>query len=186
MTTNIGKRDIKRLYRIRDLIGEAMLGQLIEAETLFYTLVDEVGLKSEEAEALSLKMFSGGYAYDSKELASIAQEDGIQFGLSSRQMPFFIKRFVKSTRIQALDTNPAQWRMNGFKSFEPPYICGYERPSIKSLTEERQMILKKLEDVNKILTTWPENITTLYIEKTYLNNQIEILNEKIQKMAGGK
>jgi hypothetical protein len=185
MTTNIGKRDIKRLYRIRDLIGEAMLGQLVEAETLFYALVDEVGLKSEEAETMALKMFTGGYTVDAKELASIAQESGIQFGLSSRQMPFFIKRFVKSTRIQTLNTNPAQWRMNGFKSFEPPYICGYERPSIKSLTEERQLVIKKIEDVNKILTTWPENITTLYIEKTQLNDRLEILNEKIQKMIGG-
>jgi hypothetical protein len=180
MTTHIGKRDVKRLFRIRDIVSEAMIGQLIESETLFYTLVDEVGLKPDEAEALSLKMFSGGYSIDAKELASIAQENGIQFGLSSRQMPFFVKRFVKSTRIQTLDTNPIQWRMNGFKTFEPPYICGYERASIKSLSEERQHVLTKLDNLNKILATWPENLTTLYLEKTYLNNQLEIIGEKIR------
>ena len=185
MTTHLGKRDAKRLERIRDIVSEELMGQLIFSETLFYVLIDEIKLEIDDANALAMKIFSGENSRDAKELAIATQEDGIQYGVSARQMPFFMKRFVRSTRIKMLDTNPLQWQMNGFKTFERPYICGYERPTLETLCTERQFFIKQINKIDKKLSVWPDNVKDLYLERNKLHNQVKVLNNKINKESMG-
>lgn len=133
VTTHLGKFPLKKINDIRDIIFEEMMGRhvemmgghLVNTEILYCYLVDKMNVGKMNAAALALKSHGGGRVVSSRGLKEVLIDNNYE--LEQRQVTQFIKRFLKSTRIEVLDGSPTTWQMNGFSTQEPPYLAGYER-----------------------------------------------------------
>ena len=127
MAKCLGKWSDKTLDNIRSEVGEQLLGQLVETETLFYVLTDILGMSNDCARHFAMRFFSGGRVFDSKEVSSIISREWKAYELNPKQATRFIKRFMKSSRINQIDESPIVWELNGFSTNQPPFIAGFER-----------------------------------------------------------
>ena len=116
------------ICNIRDHLFKKLQGQLIETETLFYVLTDEVGLSNDCAKFFALECYSGGRVFDAKEVRTIIKNRWKAYELNPKQSARFVNRqMMKSSRIALIDDAPFVWELNGFATNQPPYIAGYER-----------------------------------------------------------
>lgn len=131
VTTHLGKFPVKKVNDIRDIIFDQMMadGALLYTEILFYLLVDRMNVPNGIASNLALDVHYGGRQVSSRGLKEVLVEN--RFELEQRQVTQFVKRFMKSSRVEVLDKSPTTWQMNGFSTFEPPYFAGYSRNDSK-------------------------------------------------------
>lgn len=126
MAKTVGQKDGSTVDKIRDAIWEDMLGNLIETEVLFYHLVEEQGIAPLFAEIYAMDICRGGGNITSSQIESLTSQLGRRYAISSKQAWKFMIKYLKSSRIQILDGKAVIWQVNGFSTFEPPYIAGYE------------------------------------------------------------
>lgn len=177
VSTHLGKLSEGRINTLRGAIGEDMIGQLVEAETLFYAIVDVIGVGPQTAQEIVLYCFSGGDKVSAKRISDVTNEiKGKTYGFSTRRVHQFMKRYMKSTRIELISKQPQVWQMNGFSTFEPPYICGYERSTIESLMKHRNEIKQKIDAFNEEISTFPDNFVELVHERQELQEKYENIN----------
>lgn len=161
-TTNLGK--IKRVDRIRnaiyDVLMEGMMNNninshiFLDREVLFYLLLEH-GISEEEALYCTTKIYGEGKQVVSRGLKETFACTSNELG--QKQFTKFISKFMKSGRIELLNTSPYTWRMNGFSTFETPYIVGFEDKDktriknkvIYNINYEIDKINKDLEKINK-------------------------------------
>jgi len=122
----VGQKDGNTVDNIRSVIWEDMLDELVITEVLYYYLVEEHGLKPLLAEYYAMEVFRGGGTMTSCRIETITSEMSRKHEVSSKQAWKFMLRYLKSSRIQIIDEHPNVWQVNGFSTFEPPYIAGYE------------------------------------------------------------
>lgn len=183
VSTHLGKLSGERTDTLREIIGEEMIGQLVEAETLFYTLVDVIGVGSQTAQLLVRCCFNGGAKVNAKKITDITMDiKGKTYHLSTRRVHRFMKTHMKSTRIELISIQPQVWQMNGFSTFEPPYIAGYAREGVAGILKDANDIInelvklkdrtaQKIEELNGLISTFPNNLSDL------VNRRREIQNE---------
>ena len=126
MAKTVGQKDSGTVNNIRAEIWEDMLDELVITEVLFYHLVEEHGLQPRLAEFYALGIFRGGGKMTSCKIEGITADMGRKYAISSKQAWKFMLRYLKSSRIQIIDEHPNVWQVNGFSTFERPYIAGYE------------------------------------------------------------
>jgi len=126
MAKTVGQKDGYTVHKIRDAIWESMVENLLETEVLFYYLVEELGVHPSFAEEYAMDIFKGGGTITSCQIEGLTAQLGRRYELSPKQAWVFMKRNLNSSRIQVIDTSPNVWEVNGFSTFEPPYIAGYE------------------------------------------------------------
>lgn len=146
MSKSTNKLSPQTVENWRGIIGEEMVGDLIDAEVLFYYLYDKMGLKEGikfyditdddsgrgkfigfcNAIGISLEIHNGGRKMYASEI-SRAVNRVRRNGLDRKQVHFFLKKYMKSSRIEVISKAPLVWQMNGFSTFERPYLAGYER-----------------------------------------------------------
>lgn len=123
----MGKWSDRTIENIRLEVGEALIKQLVETETLFYVLTDILGMDNDSAGYWALKCFRGGRIFDSEDISYIISNKWKAYQLNPKQATRFIKRHMSSSRINQIDESPIVWEFNGFSTNQPPYIAGYER-----------------------------------------------------------
>ena len=178
-TTNLGK--IKRVDRIRNAIyDELMEGMMnnnidshifLDREILFYTLLNH-NVTEKEALYCTTKIYGEGRQIVSRGLKETFACTSNELG--QKQFTKFISKFMKSGRIEILDTSPYTWRMNGFSTHEEPYIAGFESKEGRKIRLEIQKIenpKKKIENTKRKLIIVDKKI--LKINKKILNGNIE-------------
>ena len=126
MAKHISQRDGKTVDKIRSAIWEDMLDNLIITEVLFYHLVEEQAVSPLFAEMYALDLCGGGGKITSSQIEGLTSDLGQRYSISSKQAWKFMRRYLKSSRIEIIDENPNVWQVNGFSTFERPYISGYE------------------------------------------------------------
>jgi len=127
MAKCMGKWSEKTINNVRSEIGERLLDELIETETLFYVLTDILGMDNHSASFWAMQCFRGGMIFDGQLISDMVCERWKAYELNPKQATRFIKRFMKSSRIIQVDESPIVWELNGFGSNQPPFIAGFER-----------------------------------------------------------
>lgn len=180
-STHLGSMGKDRINKTIDVVGEHMMSNLVTTETLFYTLLDVVGLEKEYAEYVSLKLCGGGRKVTAASVSSITQEMGSRtYGLSSKQAAIFMKRHMKSSRIQLLSSNPKVWLMNGFSTLEKPFIAGDAREDIYTLLEERDVLKRKVTKINNKIQQFPDNLGELVQQRMWIQNRLSTVKDRIE------
>ena len=127
MAKCMGTWSDRTINNIRSEVGEQLLGQLIETEVLFYVLTDTLGLDNDSASFWAMKIFKGGKIFDGQLVSDIINNRWTAYELNPKQASRFVKRHMKSSRINQIDESPIVWELNGFGTNQPPYLAGYER-----------------------------------------------------------
>lgn len=135
---------------LRSRIGEEMLGNLIEAEVLYYVFKDVIGVEDvmlyelgidegnisgkkigkKNATELALVLSGGGgKRVDASSLSKMLYVYNKCYALTPKGVGRFMSsHMMKSSRVEMIVVNHRRtWEMNGFSTEEPPYIAGYER-----------------------------------------------------------
>ena len=112
---------------IREVIGEELLGHLIDTECLFYVLTDKLGMSNGCAKFFAIKCHGGGRVFDAEEFSRLTSERWKKHQLPARTASRFIRKHMGSSRIKTINERPYVWEFNGFESNEPPFIAGFSR-----------------------------------------------------------
>lgn len=180
-STHLGSMGKDRINKTIDIVGEYMMHNLVITETLFYTLLDIVGLEKEYAEHIALKICGGGRKVTAASVSSVTQDMGSRtYGLSSKQAAIFMKRHMKSSRIQLLSSNPKVWLMNGFSTLEKPFIAGDAREDIYTLLEERDVLKRRVTKINSKIQQFPDNLGELVQQRMWMQNRLSTVKDRIQ------
>lgn len=127
MAKGMGNWSGRTIQNLQLDIGEALVGQLIDTEILFYVLTDTVGMNNDDAKFWALKVYGGGRTFDANEVSKITSDKYTAYQLNTRQATRFIHKHMKSSRISIISDRPYVWEMNGFGTNEKPYIAGAVR-----------------------------------------------------------
>jgi len=187
MATNLGK--IKRVEKIRNIIFDEMMEGLmdkdlnshifLDREILFYTLLEH-GLKQDEANLLATKIYGEGKQIVSNGLKDIFSEE--KNGLGRNQITKFIGRYMNSKRVELIKEIPYTWRMNGFSTFESPYIAGYSN----LLYEKEQELKKQKRKEQELFRIKQEEIEMKKIEKRITikkhNDYLREINQELNSI----
>lgn len=184
VTTHLGKYVEKRKNNIRSKIFDYMMGDglLLNTEVFFYFLVDDLGIDREIATELAMSIHGGGRKVTSKglegELANTSYE------LEQRQITIFIKRYMKSSRIEVIKEEPYIWQMNGFSRLEAPYVSGFERRTIEKVVSEKEDMRTELEKVEQIIILYKEKFDGLLPDVVQERNRLkEEISNLIQEIS---
>ena len=190
VTTHLGKFPEPKINNIRDVIFDEMMayGALLNTEVLYYFLIDRIGVGKSNATAFALKAHYGGKKVSSRTLKEILIDNNYE--LEQRQVTQFVKRFLKSSRIEVLDVTPTTWQMNGFSTQERPYIAGFKRGDVETadvrpsetdvfvtlVNQRRQLkvdIQQKEEQIRK------EFIPEVIMERNRLKAELDEITNKL-------
>lgn len=183
-TTHLGK--IKRVDRIRNAIyDELMEGMMntninshifLDREILFYTLLNH-GITEKEALYCTTKIYGEGKQVVSRGLKETFACTSNELG--QKQFTKFINKFMKSGRIELLDTSPYTWRMNGFSTHEEPYIVGFGKTKATKIQEGKiETINKKIKKIDKNLLKINEDILNGKIEPEIIKRRNFLIKKK--------
>lgn len=200
VTTHLGK--IKRVDRIRDAIYNEMMEGLmdkkinshifLDREILFYLLLKH-GIDENGALYCTTRIYGDGRKIVSRGLKEMFACTSNELG--QKQFTKFISKFMKSGRIELLDTAPYTWRMNGFSTFEEPYIGGYKceekkffeeklRREILENNKEKEKYNKQLEFIDKELEIIYKNISNNNIEPETIKRRSHLIEERKKLQQG--
>jgi len=132
MSAHLGKMPVSRINKIRDAIFSELMNEdnLLFTEILYYVLRDN-GVPQITANRMALKIHNGGKIVNSAYL----KEQLLHKYKSEhhvKQITAFVRRHMKSTRIEEIDAIVSTWQMNGFSTHELPYIAGYKNELIEN------------------------------------------------------
>jgi len=193
VTTHLGKfcKSHAKIDKIRSIIYNELVPHegLLNTEVLFYVLVDKISVSPEVATDLALKVHGGGSQVTSAGISSALV--GTSHELEQRQITMFMKRHMKSTRIQILKKTPYIWQMNGFSTFEPPFIAGFSRVDdqtsvpvsqcdFSELVVRGNVLKEEINQLNEQLIVEAE--ATLVIRKNELQSEYDEVCTQIQQL----
>ena len=172
-----------RLKKMRDVAFELLAENTVISETLFYTLVDSLGMDADDAAAVVKKV----HPPRSHSAYGISQaiENATVYGISPRQVPPFMKKYAKhSSRIKTIRSNNSNlcWVMNGYETLEPPFIAGFSRENLSALCDEKIILEQKIKRLNKLILECEDSqpIENLSKTKQQLSTRLEVVKERIR------